>query len=68
MEGEEGVGHVDEEHCAPHPSIGGPGVAVQHNENLDTEERGEYDVGKYDQVDFIEKTPRHQDDEDEVHD
>ena len=68
MEGEEGVGHVDEEHGAPDTSVGGPGIAVQHNENLYTEERGEYDVGKYYQVNFIEKTPGHQDDEDEVHD
>ena len=34
VERQQGVGHVDEEHGAPHSSIGRPGVTVQHYQNL----------------------------------
>ena len=39
-----------------------------HKSHLYPEKRGQYDVGKYDQVNFIEKTSGHQYDQNEVHD
>ena len=44
------------------------GAQTMHKSHLYPEKRGQYDVGKYDQVNFIEETSSHQDDENEVHD
>ena len=38
VEGEQGVGHVDEEHGAPDPRVGRPRVRVQHYQHLSQQE------------------------------